>query len=134
VNHELANDQRGGVRVRLRRSAGRHGPPSDAVRASSEQRFQGCREARHGPVGTLAALVLGLLVASAKGSIGSQCTELTQLAANVVVLDRVLAHYGPEAKEARDLLRTAVARVIETTWPKNASSASSPASPTAGGE
>jgi hypothetical protein len=52
-----------------------------------------------GLVGTLSALVLGLLIASAKGSYDAQSSELTQMAARVVVLDRVLAHYGPETKE-----------------------------------
>jgi hypothetical protein len=57
-----------------------------------------------GLVGTMAALVLGLLVASAKSSFDDQSAELTGLSANVVVLDRVLAHYGPETKDARELL------------------------------
>ena len=45
-----------------------------------------------GLVGTLSALVLGLLIASAKGSYDAQSSELTRMAARVVVLDRVLAH------------------------------------------
>ena len=45
-----------------------------------------------GLVGTMTALVLGLLISSAKGSFDSQSTELTQASANIVVLDRVLAH------------------------------------------
>jgi hypothetical protein len=52
-----------------------------------------------GMVGTMAALVLGLLVASAKNFYDTQSSDLTQLSANVVLLDRVLAHYGPETKE-----------------------------------
>ena len=56
-----------------------------------------------GLVGTMAALVLGLLVASAKGSYDTQSAELTQMSANIALLDRVLAHYGPETKEARAL-------------------------------
>jgi hypothetical protein len=48
-----------------------------------------------GLVGTMAALVLGLLVASAKGSYDSQGAALTQLSGNFVLLDRILAHYGP---------------------------------------
>ncbi len=53
-----------------------------------------------GMVATMTALVLGLLVASAKNFYDTQSSELTQTAANVVLLDRVLAHYGPETKEA----------------------------------
>lgn len=77
-----------------------------------------------GLVGTMAALVLGLLVASAKGSYDTQSAELNQLSANVVVLDRILAHYGPETKEERDLLRSAVVRVLDRLWSKDDSGAS----------
>jgi hypothetical protein len=69
-----------------------------------------------GMVATMAALVLGLLVASAKASIDAQSTELTQAAANIVLLDRVLAHYGPETKEIRDNFRSTVERLLEETW------------------
>ena len=69
-----------------------------------------------GLVGTLAALVLGLLIASAKGSFDAQSKELTELSAQVVLLDRFLAHYGSESAPSRDLLRGAVGHVLETTW------------------
>src|SRR4030095_6662186 len=69
-----------------------------------------------GLVGTMAALVLGLLVASAKGSYDTQSAELTQMSANIALLDRVLALYGPETKETRALLRGAVARVLDQMW------------------
>src|SRR5215470_139896 len=71
-----------------------------------------------GLVGTMAALVLGLLVASAKGNYDAQSTEVTQLSANIALLDRVLAMYGPETKEARAVLRVAVTRAIDQMWPK----------------
>ncbi len=61
-----------------------------------------------GLVGTMSALVLGLLVASAKGSYDAQSAELTQMSANIALLDRVLAVYGLETKEARGLLRGAL--------------------------
>jgi hypothetical protein len=69
----------------------------------------------------MAALVLSLLIASAKSSYDTQSSELTQMAANVFLLDRVMAHYGPETKEARDLLRRAVARALDGMWPKDGS-------------
>jgi Protein of unknown function (DUF4239) len=83
-----------------------------------------------GLVGTMAALVLGLLVASAKGSYDTQSAELTQMSANIALLDRVLAVYGPETKEARALLRGAVARILDQMW----SSASLSVPTAAGGE
>jgi hypothetical protein len=66
-----------------------------------------------GLIATLTALVLGLLVASAKSSFDSQRTGLQQMAANFVVLDRGLAKYGPEAGPARDTLRRVVQRLLE---------------------
>ena len=70
-------------------------------------------------VSTMAALVLGLLIASAKSSYDAQNTALVESSARVVLLDRVLAHYGPETKETRDLLRNVVARILDRTWSKN---------------
>jgi len=87
-----------------------------------------------GLVATMAALVLGLLVASAKAAYDAQSTEVTEMSANIVVLDRILAHYGPETKEARDLLRGSVARVIDVMWPKGGTRPSDSAPRTAGGE
>ena len=69
-----------------------------------------------GLLATMAALVLSLLIASAKGSYDTQRNEVTQLAANVVLLDRVLAHYGPESKDSRDLLRRYVSYVLQQMW------------------
>jgi len=69
-----------------------------------------------GLLATMAALVLSLLIASAKGSYDTQRNEVTQLAANVALLDRVLAHYGPESKDSRDLLRRYVSYVLQQMW------------------
>jgi len=72
-----------------------------------------------GLVGTMAAMLLGLLVASAKGSYDTRRAELTQLSANVVLLDRALAHYGPEAGEIRQMLKITTARMIDQIWSTN---------------
>jgi hypothetical protein len=77
-----------------------------------------------GLVGTMTALILGLLVSSAKSSFDAQNTELTDVSAKVIMLDRVLARYGPEASQARDLLRQVVAGTIERTWPQSGPRAS----------
>lgn len=69
-----------------------------------------------GMIGTISALVLGLLVASAKETYDAQKAEVTQLAAKVAVLDRVLRHYGPDAAPARELLRTSVLGAIHQIW------------------
>src|SRR5262249_41176977 len=75
---------------------------------------------------TLTALVLSLLIASAKSYHDAQRTELTEMSAKVVLLDRALAHYGPETKEARELLRAGVVRVLDQTWSKNHGSLGAP--------
>ena len=66
-----------------------------------------------GLIATLAALVLGLLTASAKSSFDKIDDGFRQVAAKVVLLDRALANYGPESKEARDLLRSTYTSAIE---------------------
>lgn len=63
-----------------------------------------------GLIATMSALVLALLIASAKSSHDTQNGEIVQMSADFIQLDRVLAHYGPETKDARGLLRTIVAR------------------------
>lgn len=65
-----------------------------------------------GLVATTVAVVLGLFIASAKNFYDTQRSEMTQFAANVILLDRVLAYYGPEAAEARATLRTVLAEQI----------------------
>lgn len=66
-----------------------------------------------GLVGTMAALILGLLVTSAKSAYDTQATELTQASANALMLDRILSHYGPETGEARQTLKNLVAGAID---------------------
>ncbi|KAE8753342.1 DUF4239 domain-containing protein [Paraburkholderia madseniana] len=66
-----------------------------------------------GLMATLAALVLGLLIASSKVSFDRLNDEFTQTAATVVLIDRTLADYGPETKEARELLRSTYASAVD---------------------
>jgi len=71
-----------------------------------------------GLIGTMTALVLGLLIASAKSSFDTQRNGMAQLSANIIMMDRALAHYGTEAKEAREMLRASVADMLQHTWPQ----------------
>ena len=71
-----------------------------------------------GMVATLAALVLGLLIGFATNSFNNMRSEIQQTAANIILLDRVLASYGPDAKEIRDLLRQSTRARIELIWPE----------------
>jgi len=70
-----------------------------------------------GLVATMTALVLGLLVSSAKGGYDTKRSEVIQIAANVAFLDRLLALYGPEAAEARTSFHKAVQEAVRQMWP-----------------
>ncbi len=70
-----------------------------------------------GLVGTVAALVLGLLISSANSYYDNQRDELTQMSANIVMLGRLLQHYGPEANAAHESLRLTVGRILVDKWP-----------------
>jgi len=70
-----------------------------------------------GLVATMSALVLGLLVASAKGSYDTQRAAVIQMAGKAAFLDRLLAHCGPEAAEARATLRQALEGAMAQIWP-----------------
>jgi hypothetical protein len=74
-----------------------------------------------GLVATMTALVLGLLVSSAKDAYDTKRSEVIQMAAKIAFLDRALALYGPEAAEARSELRTAVAAAVQGIWPTDRS-------------
>ncbi len=71
-----------------------------------------------GMIATLSALVLGLLVGSAKNTFDTAEAEMTQGSAKIILLDRLLADYGPETKAAREQLRRTVATQIEDLWPE----------------
>jgi hypothetical protein len=87
-----------------------------------------------GIIGTMAALVLGLLVASAKNAYDTQSNELTDVSSRILLLDRVLAHYGPETKEAREELRGVVGGTIDRMWPQDHTKRSQLDPTTSGGE
>jgi hypothetical protein len=86
-----------------------------------------------GLVVTMSALVLGLLVSSAKSSYDTQYDGLTEMSAKIVFLDRVLAHYGSETREARNVLRGAVVDNLDRIWPQE-SRRISEGTPTTGAE
>jgi hypothetical protein len=74
-----------------------------------------------GLIGTIAALVLGLLIASAKSSYDTQSTQVTQMTSNVVLLDNLLAEYGPETNEVRNLLRSGIVVLADRMWRESSS-------------
>src|SRR5215813_4467114 len=70
-------------------------------------------------VATMSALVLSLLIASAKGAFDTRSNQLVQISTNIILLDRALAHYGPDTAQARSFLRQTVATSVERFWPTN---------------
>jgi hypothetical protein len=74
-----------------------------------------------GVIGLIAAVVLGLLIGSAKSAYDIQSTAIRQLTANFIQLDLILAQYGPEARAARDLLRRGAATLADRIWRENSS-------------
>jgi hypothetical protein len=66
-----------------------------------------------GLIGTIAALVLGLLIASAKTSYDARVTQFKQVTANVILLDLLLEQYGPDAKNLRTTLRVGIPIIVE---------------------
>jgi hypothetical protein len=71
-----------------------------------------------GLVGTMTALVLGLLVSSAKSSYDTTRGEVLQMAAKVALIDRVFAVYGAEAAPARAQFRNVIQMAIQQIWPE----------------
>ena len=69
-----------------------------------------------GLIATIAALVLGLLIGGAKGSFDVRSTQVKQLTANIILLDNLLAQYGPDAIPLRRQLREAINPLIERLW------------------
>lgn len=72
-----------------------------------------------GLIATMSALVLGLMVASAKSSYDAQKSLFSQMSVKIILLDRGLAKYGPPAKETRELLRGTVTRMLAQIWPED---------------
>jgi len=67
-------------------------------------------------VATMAALVLSLLVASAKSSYDTQSNQIKQTTADVILLDNLLAQYGPDSLPIRKSLRSAMIPYIDRLW------------------
>jgi hypothetical protein len=69
-----------------------------------------------GLIGTLTALVLGLLIASAKSSFDQKTNQVRQMTATVILLDDLLAQYGSEATPVRSLLRLSIPPLANRVW------------------
>src|SRR5215469_13484376 len=79
-----------------------------------------------GLIGTIAALVLGLLIATAKSSYDTQSTQITQITADIILLDNLLAQYGPEARPIREQIRSSIGPLADQLWREKLISAATP--------
>jgi hypothetical protein len=82
---------------------------------------EGRGPAGHGPHRDHSSTCLGLLIASAKSSYDTQSTQVKQMTANIVLLDRFLEQYGPETGAVRNLLRRGVTVLADRMWRENSS-------------
>jgi hypothetical protein len=79
-----------------------------------------------GLIGTLTALVLGLLIASAKSTFDHKTNQVRQMTATIILLDDLLAQYGPEATALRKLLRQGIPPLANRIWQEEEVSTSKP--------
>jgi hypothetical protein len=69
-----------------------------------------------GLVATIAALVLGLLIAAAKGSFDTQSGQVKEITADLIQIDDLLMLYGPETQPIRAEMRAAIGPLIDRIW------------------
>jgi hypothetical protein len=69
-----------------------------------------------GLIATIGGLLLGLLIASAKSSYDTESTQVKQITADLILLDNLLAKYGPEALPIRNQMRSAIGPFVDRMW------------------
>jgi hypothetical protein len=79
-----------------------------------------------GLIATLAALLLGLLIAAAKSTFDTQSTQVTQITADIILLDNLLAQYGPEAGPIRQQMRSVIGPFADQIWREKQASSATP--------
>jgi hypothetical protein len=73
-------------------------------------------------IATIAGLVLGLLINSAKTSFDGQADQVRQLTANIILLDHLLEQYGERSQPIRIQLRKAASALADRIWDDGKSS------------
>ena len=71
-----------------------------------------------GLIATMAALILGLLVSSSKGTYDRVNVLINEAAANAINLNQTLKNYGPEADPLRQILVDRISRIGNDIWPE----------------
>src|SRR5438094_2896762 len=70
-------------------------------------------------VGTLSALVLGLMISTASSSFATQSGEMTAISVDLVRINRMMQRYGPEADDVRAKLRTYATAKMQDLFPES---------------
>jgi hypothetical protein len=84
-----------------------------------------------GLIATLSALVLGLVIATAKSSYDEKSNQVRQMTARIIALDNILVQYGPETTVMRTQLRHGIGQLAERIWQEGAGSEKRPFQPSA---
>ena len=71
-------------------------------------------------IATITALLLGLLITSAKSTYDTQRKQVSQIASKLVLLDNQLKRYGSESNAAREAQRRAIPALIDRIWGQRA--------------
>jgi Protein of unknown function (DUF4239) len=87
-----------------------------------------------GLIATMAALVVGLLISSAKSSFDTQNGHIEQMTADIILLDNLLEQYGPEAKPIREQIRSAIPSFVDRIWHEKAANTRAPYEVNSGAE
>ncbi len=69
-----------------------------------------------GLIGTLAALVLGLLIASAKSNFDAAADEVVEITRNDILIDQMLSRYGDETLNTRLVFRKTIESLADRIW------------------
>ena len=68
-------------------------------------------------VGTLSALVLGLMISTASSSFSARSNDVTAISVDLIRIDRMMRRYGPEADDARAKLRAYATAKMQELFP-----------------
>src|SRR5438045_9509580 len=68
-------------------------------------------------LGTLSALVVGLMITAANSSFSARSDEVRELSLQLIRMDRNLRRYGPDAAEARASLRIWAVAKLQQLFP-----------------
>jgi hypothetical protein len=79
-----------------------------------------------GLISTMVALVLGLLISAAKGTYDTQSGQIKQVTGDFILLDNLLAEYGPSAVPIRNQLRSVIGPFANMLWQEKATTTTAP--------